>query len=384
MKVPVFLVSLLAFATIISAADPKIETLSLGATAPDFKLPGVDGRDWALSDFQDAKVLVVVFTCVHCPTAQAYEERLKKIVSDYKGKGVAVVAISPNDPKSVRLDELGYTDLADSFEDMKLRAKDKAFNFPFLYDGENEAVSRAYGPTATPHAFVFDAARKLRYVGRIDDAERESLLKVSDLRNAIDALLNGGTSFRIQLVAEPDEKGERKEITKTMVDQTVEVIRKRVDKLGTSEPIIAPAGTDGILVQIPGLSAEKLESARWQLRQVARLEFRIVHPNGEQIVAGLAAPDPDYKVETYKDERNGKPFEEQLLVKKKADIPGSMVTAAHAIFDIQGLGGQPAVQQRGRKAFWRFDCGQRREAHRNYARWGRAIRPCDSRCDLRR
>ena len=191
MKVPVFLVPLFAFATIIFAADPKIETLALGAAAPDFKLPGVDGRDWVLSDFQDAKVLVVVFTCAHCPTAQAYEERLKKIVVDYKEKGVAVVAISPNDPKSVRLDELGYTDLGDSFEDMKLRAKDKAFNFPFLYDGDSEAVSRAYGPTATPHVFVFDAARKLRYVGRIDDAERESLLKVSDLRNAIDALLAG-------------------------------------------------------------------------------------------------------------------------------------------------------------------------------------------------
>jgi peroxiredoxin len=191
MKAFVLLALFFGFTSAVFAADPKIETLSLGAAAPDFNLPGVDGRNWALRDFQDAKVLVVVFTCVHCPTAQAYEERLKKIVSDYKGKGVAVVAISPNDPKSVRLDELGYTDLADSFDDMKLRAKDKALNFPFLYDGENEAVSRAYGPTATPHAFVFDAERKLRYVGRIDDAERESLLKVSDLRNALDALLAG-------------------------------------------------------------------------------------------------------------------------------------------------------------------------------------------------
>jgi hypothetical protein len=85
MKVSAFFVPLLAYAAAVFADDPKIETLSLGAAAPDFKLPGVDGRDWALSDFQNAKVLVVVFTCVHCPTAQAYEERLKKIVSDYKG-----------------------------------------------------------------------------------------------------------------------------------------------------------------------------------------------------------------------------------------------------------------------------------------------------------
>ena len=191
MKTPVFFAALAAFSLSAFATDVKTEALGIGAAAPDFKLPGVDGRDWALADFADAKVLVVVFTCTHCPTAQSYEERLKKIVADYQDKGVSVVAISPNDPKSVRLDELGYTDLGDSFADMKIRAKDKAFNFPFLYDGDTETVSRAYGPVATPHAFIFDAERKLRYAGRIDDAERESLVKVQDLRVALDALLAG-------------------------------------------------------------------------------------------------------------------------------------------------------------------------------------------------
>ncbi len=191
MKIPFFSAALAALSLSAFAADVKAETLAIGAAAPDFKLPGVDGRNWALADFADAKVLVVVFTCTHCPTAQSYEERLKKIVADYRAKGVSVVAISPNDPKSVRLDELGYTDLGDSFEDMKIRAKDKAFNFPFLYDGDTETVSRAYGPVATPHAFIFDAERKLRYAGRIDDAERESLVKVQDLRVALDALLAG-------------------------------------------------------------------------------------------------------------------------------------------------------------------------------------------------
>lgn len=191
MKSSALLAAFAALSLSVLAADTKTEPLALGAAAPDFKLPGVDGGDWALSDFADAKVLVVVFTCVHCPTAQSYEERLKAIAADYQAKGVRVVAISPNDPKSLRLDELGYTDLGDSFEDMKIRAKDKAFNFPFLYDGDTEAVSRAYGPVATPHVFVFDAERKLRYAGRIDDAERESLVKVRDLRNALDALLAG-------------------------------------------------------------------------------------------------------------------------------------------------------------------------------------------------
>lgn len=181
------LVLSLASACSILAADPV--TLRLGATAPDFDLPGVDGRNWALKDFASAKVLVIIFTCNHCPTAQYYEARVKKLVTDYKDKGVAVVAISPNDPRSVRLNELGYTDLGDSFEEMKIRAQHQQFNFPYLYDGDDERVSRAYGPVATPHVFVFDAARKLRFAGRIDDSEREALVKVHDTRHAIDALL---------------------------------------------------------------------------------------------------------------------------------------------------------------------------------------------------
>ncbi|MCX7049505.1 MAG: redoxin family protein [Candidatus Sumerlaeota bacterium] len=166
-------------------------TLALGSPAPDFKLPGVDGRDYALKDFAAAKILVVIFTCNHCPTAQLYEERIKKIVTEYKDKGVAVVAISSNDPKSVRLDELGWTDLGDSFAEMKIRAKECQFNFPYLYDGDAEAAARLYGPVATPHIFIFDSERKLRYVGRIDDSELPQHVKVSNARDAIDALLAG-------------------------------------------------------------------------------------------------------------------------------------------------------------------------------------------------
>jgi peroxiredoxin len=165
--------------------------LALGSAAPDFNLPGVDDRNWALKDFADAKVLVVIFTCTHCPTAQYYEERMKAIVTDYKSKGVAVVAIMPNDPKSVRLDELGWTDLSDSFPEMKIRAKDHGYNFPYLYDGDTESVSRAYGPTATPHVFVFDSARKLRYAGAIDDSQRIEKVTKNYLRDAVDALLAG-------------------------------------------------------------------------------------------------------------------------------------------------------------------------------------------------
>ncbi|WP_040547462.1 redoxin family protein [Pedosphaera parvula] len=166
-------------------------TLAVGAAAPDFKLPAVDGKNYSLKDFEKSPILVVVFTCNHCPTAQAYEERLKKIAEDYGKRGVSLVAINPNDPNSVRLNELGYTDLSDSFDEMKLRAGDKHYNFPYLYDGDTEEVSKKYGPAATPHAFVFDKERKLRYVGRIDDSERPEYVKKRELRDALDAMLAG-------------------------------------------------------------------------------------------------------------------------------------------------------------------------------------------------
>lgn len=187
-----FAALLLSLAPMAQAADaPAVPTLPIGSAAPDFDLPGVDGRRYSLRDFASAKVLVLVFTANHCPTAQAYEERVRKMHADYASKGVAVALVSPNDPLAVRLDELGYSDLGDSFEDMKVRARDQGFTFPYLYDGETEVMSRKYGPVATPHAFVFDRERKLRFAGRIDDKEDPAKVTVSDTRNAIDALLAG-------------------------------------------------------------------------------------------------------------------------------------------------------------------------------------------------
>ena len=180
---------MLASATAWSADDPQ--TLPIGSPAPDFNLPGTDGKNYSLKDFASSKILLIIFTCNHCPTAQAYESRIKQLVTDYKSKGVAVVAISPNDPLSVRLDELGYTDLSDSFEEMKIRAKDIQINYPYLYDGENSQLSMKYGPQATPHAFIFDEKRLLRYTGRIDDGEKPGTAKTHDVRNALDALVAG-------------------------------------------------------------------------------------------------------------------------------------------------------------------------------------------------
>jgi peroxiredoxin len=168
----------------------EVTTLEIGSPAPELDLPGVDGKTYRLADFADAKLLVVIFTCNHCPTAQAYEERIIQLEADYRAQGVALVAISPNDPLAVRLDELGYSDLGDSFEDMKVHAKRRGFGFPYLYDGDTQRVSTAFGVLATPHVFIFDSRRRLRYNGRIDDAEIKTP-KSHDARNAIEALLAG-------------------------------------------------------------------------------------------------------------------------------------------------------------------------------------------------
>ncbi len=183
---------LLLFAAGICQALPSgiHPTLAIGAAAPAFNLKGTDGKMYTLASFKSSTVLVIVFTCNHCPTAQAYEDRLIQLKKDYGNKGVALVAIMPNDPLSITLSELDYTDMSDSYEEMKIRAAQKHFNFPYLYDGNTEAVSFAYGPVATPHVFIFDKERKLRYQGRIDDMEKPSKTPTSfDTRNAIDALL---------------------------------------------------------------------------------------------------------------------------------------------------------------------------------------------------
>jgi peroxiredoxin len=167
------------------------EPLAIGSAAPDFHLPGVDGKAYSLDSFKASKVLAIIFTAVHCPTAEVYENRIKQLVADYTAKGVAFAVIQPNSPKGLRLDEMGYTDLGDSLDDMKIRAAHRQFGFPFLYDGETQEISRKYGPVATPHVFVFDAERKLRYQGRIDSNPREAFAKVPDARNALDAVLAG-------------------------------------------------------------------------------------------------------------------------------------------------------------------------------------------------
>ena len=189
MRILIIILLLLVFGKNISFAEEH-PTLAIGAKAPAFSLKGVDGKTYSLVSFSKYKILVIIFTCNHCPTAQAYEERIIQLTKDYSIKGVAVVAVSPNDPKSIRLDELGYTDMSDSYAEMKLRAKQKKFNFPYLYDGDKQSMAKAYGPATTPHVFIFDKERILRFQGRIDDVEKPTEKPNSfDTRNAIEELL---------------------------------------------------------------------------------------------------------------------------------------------------------------------------------------------------
>jgi peroxiredoxin len=174
-----------------AAASDVPPILKVGAHAPDFNLIGIDGKMHSLNEYASSKVLVVIFNCDHCPIASMYEKRIKQLTSDYRDRGVSVVVIMGNDPNAIHLSEKGHTDLGDTLPEMKLRAEYRHFNYPYLYDGDTQAVALKYGPTATPHAFVFDQQRILRYEGRIDSNPREELVTKHEVRDAIDDLLTG-------------------------------------------------------------------------------------------------------------------------------------------------------------------------------------------------
>lgn len=189
--------------TFAMAADPGkpgskgtpegLRELKIGDPAPAFSLPGIDGKTHTLDEYKDGKLLMIAFISNHCPDSHAAEGRMKKLLVDMKGKGLTFIAINPNNPSGLTIDELGYSKYDDGFEDMQKYAKEQGFTFPYLYDGETQAVSQAYGCLATPHVFIFDAERKLRYKGQFDDSRFEdpATVKSQDAKNAIDALLAG-------------------------------------------------------------------------------------------------------------------------------------------------------------------------------------------------
>ncbi len=157
-------------------------TLELGRDAPDFDLPGVDGKNYSLSSFSQAELLIVVFSCNHCPYVVGSEDRMNALYADYAPQGVAMIAINSNEIENHP---------TDSFEHMIARAEEKGFQFAYVRD-ESQDVAKAYGALRTPHYYVFDADRKLRYTGRMDDSPRQPGTETThELRDALDALVAG-------------------------------------------------------------------------------------------------------------------------------------------------------------------------------------------------
>lgn len=167
--------------------------LTIGDSAPDFSLPGIDGNSYTLQDFAGPDVLMVFFTGTHCPVSHGVEERLMTFVKDMADKSFAMVAINPNHSSGLRPDEFGHTDYDETFADSKRYAEDLGWTWPYLYDGDEQLAARAYGCLATPHVFIFDKERKLRYQGRFDDSRYRdpTTVKSPDARNAVEALLAG-------------------------------------------------------------------------------------------------------------------------------------------------------------------------------------------------
>ena len=232
---------------VIPTGNPQ--TLAIGAAAPDFELPGIDEQMHKLSDYDHADVLMIVFTCNHCPDAQLAEPSLIQIVEDYKDKSFQLVAISSNNPRGLRPDELGFSVHGDSFKDMQQHAKDNGFNFPYLYDGATQEVGRAYGGQSSPHCFIFDRERKLRYTGRVNNLRKASdELTQSHARDAIDAIFAGeeiaepvtrsfGCStkwlYKMDSVAADEEAWKNKPVTIDAIDAAgvTALVANKTDKL---------------------------------------------------------------------------------------------------------------------------------------------------------
>lgn len=179
----------LVASVILASCNRGPSTLAIGTSAPAFALPGIDGQSHSLADFASSPVLAVAFTCNHCPAAELYEQRLQQLYLDYRSRGVALVAINPDSPKTIALKDLAYSDVPDSLNGMVERARHRHLEYPYLYDGEAQAAATAYQVIATPQIYIFDADRHLQYVGRIDDNLDESRVTARYARAAIDALL---------------------------------------------------------------------------------------------------------------------------------------------------------------------------------------------------
>lgn len=178
----IFNLILILFSVVFTTNESTISGYKPGDVATDFRLKSVDNKMYSMSDYKEAKGFIVVFTCNHCPFAVKYEDRIIDIANRYKEKGYILIAINPNDPEA---------EPDDSFELMQERAKEKDFQFPYLFD-EGQKIYPQYGATKTPHVFLLDSKRVVKYIGAIDDnVEDATKVKEKYLENAISSLEAG-------------------------------------------------------------------------------------------------------------------------------------------------------------------------------------------------
>jgi thiol-disulfide isomerase/thioredoxin len=224
-------------------ADPAHPVAGIGSPAPDFSLEGTDGRRHTLAEFAGSKVLAIVFDCNHCPESHLYESRIQKLYTDYREKGVAVIAVNPFSPERVNEADLMFSDLNESLLDMQTRAGDRRLQYPYLYDGASQSLTAKLGALATPQVFVFDHSRRLCYEGRIDDSAIAARAKTHETRDAIDALLAGrnvavtttpvsGCAVRWNKVSQPEDK---RNVT---VEMTTPEILKKLRGNGTGKLLL--------------------------------------------------------------------------------------------------------------------------------------------------
>jgi peroxiredoxin len=181
--IPALVLLVIGAITLVSVTQKQdSEGLQVGDTAPDFKLKNVDGKTYSLTDFSDAKGYIITFTCNHCPFSVMYEDRLIALHEKYAPQGYPVIAINPNDPE---------VQPEDSFDKMVERADEKQFPFVYLFD-EGQEIYPQYGAQRTPHIFLLDNTRKVRYIGAIDDSARDQdAITRHYVEEAIDAIENG-------------------------------------------------------------------------------------------------------------------------------------------------------------------------------------------------
>ncbi len=181
-------------------AEQEVQILSLGDDMPSFNLIDATNQNWFSSKNLEGNPSVIIFMSNHCPISQGYEERMQKLASDYADKGVQVVAISPNSPLAISSEDLEYSDVGDTYDEMVIRARDRDFSFPYLYDGDDHQVSIQFGPKVLPHAFLFDKEGKLKYNGLLDNAYQTGRANAERLRSAINSILENRSIIRAETV----------------------------------------------------------------------------------------------------------------------------------------------------------------------------------------